>query len=71
MEGEGVRERGWVMMGIINLGAVLKYGRASSVVRRAGGFGKEGMNLRRRCQSHGQEGHHYLRGRRNQAIVQS
>jgi protein SMG6 len=47
MEGEGVEEREWVMMGITNLGAVLEYGRASSVVRRAGGFGgvKEGTNL--------------------------
>jgi hypothetical protein len=46
MEGEGVEEREWVMMGVVNLGAVLEYGRASSVVRRAGGFGmKEGTNL--------------------------
>ena len=47
MEGEGVEEREWVMMGITNLGAVLEYGRTSSVVRRAGGFGgvKEGTNL--------------------------
>jgi protein SMG6 len=34
MEGEGVEEREWVMMGVVNLGAVLEYtGRASSVVR--------------------------------------
>jgi hypothetical protein len=39
MEGDGVEEREWVMMGVINIGAVLEYGRASSVVRRAGGFG--------------------------------
>jgi hypothetical protein len=46
MEGEGVEEREWVMMGVVNLGAVLEYGRASSVVRCAGGFGmKEGTNL--------------------------
>jgi protein SMG6 len=47
MEGEGVEEREGVMMGITNLGAVLEYGRASSVVRRAGGFGgvKEGTDL--------------------------
>ena len=47
MEGEGVEEREWVMMGIVNLGAVLEYGRASSVVRRAGGFGgvKDGTNV--------------------------
>src|ERR1700676_4025246 len=46
MEGLGVEEREWVMMGIINLGAVLEYGRASCVVRRAGGFGgvKDGTN---------------------------
>ena len=40
MEGVGVEEREWVMMDIINLGAVLEYGRASPVVRRAGGFGR-------------------------------
>ena len=47
MEGVGVEEREWVMMDIINLGAVLEYGRASPVVRRAGGFGrvKEETNL--------------------------
>ena len=47
MEGGGVEEREWVMMGAINLGAVLEYGKASSVVRRAGGFGgvKEGTNV--------------------------
>ena len=37
----------WVMMGGINLSVVLKYGRASSVVKQAGGFGgvKEGTTL--------------------------
>jgi hypothetical protein len=47
MEGEGVEEREWIMMGTINLGAVLEYGRALSVVRRAGGFGgvKDGTSL--------------------------
>lgn len=47
MEGEGVEEREWVMMGVINLGALLEYGRASSLIRRAGGFEgvKEGTNL--------------------------
>jgi protein SMG6 len=47
MEGEGIEEREWVMMGVINLGAVLEYGRASSVIRRMGGFGgvKDGTNL--------------------------
>lgn len=29
MEGEGVEEREWIMMGIVDLGAVLESGRAS------------------------------------------
>lgn len=47
MEGEGVEGREWIMMGVINIGAIVEYGRASSVVRRAGGFGgtKEGMHI--------------------------
>ncbi|KAF7964541.1 hypothetical protein HWV62_5931, partial [Athelia sp. TMB] len=47
MEGEGVEERDWIMMGVINLGAVLEYGKASGVVRNAGGLGgaREGTNL--------------------------
>jgi hypothetical protein len=46
MEGEGVDRHEWVMMGVVNLSAVLKYGHASSVVRRVGGFGvKEGTSL--------------------------
>jgi hypothetical protein len=47
MEGGGVKGCKWAMMGAINLGAVLEYGRASSVIRRAGGFGgvKEGTNV--------------------------
>src|SRR6202044_933351 len=36
---DSVKECKWVMMGGINLGAVLKYGKALSVVRQAGGFG--------------------------------
>jgi len=36
---DSVEECKWVMMGGINLSAVLQYGRASSVVRQAGGFG--------------------------------
>jgi hypothetical protein len=40
MEGEGIEECEWVMMGVINLGAVLEYGRASSIIRRMGGFGR-------------------------------
>ena len=35
---DSVEEHKWVMMGGINLGAVLKYGKVS-VVRQAGGFG--------------------------------
>jgi protein SMG6 len=35
MEGKGVEEREWIMTGVINIGAMLEYGRASSVVRRA------------------------------------
>ena len=47
MEGGGIEEREWVMMGAINLSAVLEYGKASSVIGRAGGFGgvKEGTNV--------------------------
>ena len=43
MEGEGVEEPEWVII----LGAVLEYGRTSSVVRQAGGFGgvNEGTNV--------------------------
>ena len=33
MEGRGVEEHEWVLVGAINLGAVLEYGKASSVVR--------------------------------------
>ncbi|KZP10895.1 hypothetical protein FIBSPDRAFT_962674 [Athelia psychrophila] len=46
MEGEGIEEREWIMMGVINLGSVLEYGKASGVIRNAGGFGaREGTNL--------------------------
>ncbi|KZP20887.1 hypothetical protein FIBSPDRAFT_861344 [Athelia psychrophila] len=46
MEGEGVEVREWIMMGVINLGSVLEYGKASGVIRNAGGFGaREGTNL--------------------------
>jgi protein SMG6 len=46
MECEGVEKHDWVMMGVVDFGAVLEYGRASFVVRRAGGFEavKVGMN---------------------------
>ncbi|KZP24291.1 hypothetical protein FIBSPDRAFT_1012202, partial [Athelia psychrophila] len=33
MEGEGVEEREWIMMGVINLRSVLEYGKASGVIR--------------------------------------
>lgn len=46
MEGENVEEREWIMMAVINLGAILEYGWASGVIRRAGGLGtREGSNL--------------------------
>ena len=46
MEGDNIEEREWIMLGIVNLGAVLEYGRASSVIRRSGGLGtRESSNL--------------------------
>ena len=43
LEIEGAEEREWIMMAIINICAVLEYGRASSLLRRVGCFGsKEG-----------------------------
>ena len=46
MEGDNIEEREWIMMGIINLGAILEYGRASGVIRRSGGLGtREGPNI--------------------------
>ena len=47
MEGEGVEERDWVMMGAINLGAVLEYGRASGVISPRDGpnFGGGGVRV--------------------------
>ena len=38
MESEGVEERIWIVMGVINLGVVLEYGKASGVIRNAGGL---------------------------------
>ena len=32
MEGDSVEEHEWMMMGVINLGAILEYGRASGVI---------------------------------------
>jgi hypothetical protein len=53
MEGEGVEDRKWIMMCVVNIGAVLEHDRASSVVRKAGGFGgtKEGMHTNRASRS--------------------
>jgi len=47
MEGEGIEEHEWVMMGVINLSTVLEYGRTLSIIRRMAGFGgvKDGTNL--------------------------
>lgn len=46
MEGKGVEERDWIMMGVINLGAVLEYGKPSGVILNTGGLGgaREGTN---------------------------
>jgi protein SMG6 len=33
MEGEGIEERKWVMMGVVNLGALLDYGRLQTSPR--------------------------------------
>lgn len=32
MECDNIKEREWIMMGIINLGAMLEYGRASGII---------------------------------------
>ena len=39
MEGDNIKEHEWIMMGIMNLGVVLEYGRASGVICRSGGLG--------------------------------
>jgi hypothetical protein len=40
---EGAEEREWLMMAIVNIGAILEYGKPGGVVRRFGGLGtKEG-----------------------------
>jgi hypothetical protein len=33
MEGETIEDREWVMIGVINLGAVLEYSRASGAIQ--------------------------------------
>ena len=37
LEIEGVEEREWIMMGVINIGAIFEYGRPGAVLRRVGG----------------------------------
>jgi hypothetical protein len=39
LEIEGAEEREWVMMAVINISAVLEYGRPSGVLKKAGGVG--------------------------------
>jgi hypothetical protein len=40
---EGAEERVWLMMAVVNIGAILEYGKAGGMVRRFGGLGtKEG-----------------------------
>jgi len=42
---EGAEEREWLMMAVMNIGAILEYGKAGGMVRRFGGLGtKEGAN---------------------------
>jgi len=42
---EGAEEREWLMMAVMNIGAILEYGKAGGMVRRFGGLGmKEGGN---------------------------
>ncbi|KII90159.1 hypothetical protein PLICRDRAFT_124089 [Plicaturopsis crispa FD-325 SS-3] len=41
---EGAEEREWIMMAVVNIGAVLEYGRAGGVLKKAGGVGgREGL----------------------------
>ena len=39
LEIEGAEEREWIMMAVVNLSAVLEYGKPSGVLKRAGGVG--------------------------------
>lgn len=39
IEIEGAEEREWIMMAVVNIGAVLEYGRPSGVLRKIGGIG--------------------------------
>ncbi|KAF5365760.1 hypothetical protein D9758_003172 [Tetrapyrgos nigripes] len=40
---EGAEEREWIMMAIINIGAVLEYGKPTGILRRAGCFGSRDL----------------------------
>ena len=39
MEGDDIEEYEWIMMGIVNLGTVLEYSRASGVIHQSGSLG--------------------------------
>lgn len=39
MEGDSVEECEWMMMGVVNLGTILEYGRASGVIWQSGSLG--------------------------------
>jgi len=39
IEFEGAEEREWIMMAIVNIGAMLEYGRPSGMLRKIGGVG--------------------------------
>ena len=46
MEGDNIEEHKWIMMGVINLSVILKYGRVSGVIHQSGSLGtREGLNL--------------------------
>ena len=46
MEGNNIEEHKWIMMGIVNLSTILKYGRVSGMIHQSGGLGtREGLNL--------------------------
>lgn len=47
LEIEGAQEREWIMMAVVNIAAIMEYGRQSGVLRRIGGVGatREGTGL--------------------------
>lgn len=47
LEIEGAQEREWIMMAVVNIGAIMEYGRQSGVLRRIGGVGatREGTGI--------------------------